>query len=349
MITRFGSLDEIDRAIETWLHPPKTIAVALELKPMNPYKDTVPIIVIGETMDNTITPLRLPVVIGDAVVQKYVVPASSIRGFFRKTSLVAAKTVATKNPADLAGDGWRDAAEYIAAAIRLHNESGKTESLHSGRGDREAEETRSLFYDIAIKNTVPQINRVLDEVLRSRLDISLEDARRRAGEKKLDKETRDAIAEITASLFCPLCGLYGSHSYRGAVFFNTSIIEGEPAARTHVVIDRKTMTSMKREGAGLLYTEHVIHVSRLRIKFVIRDIEPGSPAAILMAHTLSYLKGHGITLGAGKSRGYGLFKIAGARCAAMDTWNPERYLKPEKTCNSIDELISYLRGATRQP
>lgn len=117
--------------------------------------------------------------------------------------------------------------------------------------------------------------------------------------------------EIYASSKCPICRLFGSRVSASKLIFEDVILQGTPEVITY------TSTSIDRRR-GLVEEERLFSVElippdpeySLRTRIIVNNVERGSAEAMLLSTVLRYIIDGGLLVGGGKSRGYGLLKIA---------------------------------------
>ncbi len=336
MFTRYRELGEAVSAVlgkETRTPPVYAVAVKLAAYHGDGYNAS-PILIRGKTyVGNVQAFIKLPVLSGGRLEERHVVPASSIRGVFRKTSTAVQLALARSLL-----EGFTDnegLVERLVAVAGSHNEREMNHCRGKNKDERgdlySVEALSSLAEDVAAAAGVDK-----EELERWLTRVSVG---RETGIGGLaPRELRDAC-EAFYSMLCPLCSLYGSTFYRGALFFDTVVVEDyEASPRTHVAIDRGTLTKID----GSLYTEEpLVPRSGLTIRFTVRGVKPGSPAARLLAATLQVFMAAGIALGGGKSRGYGLLRPVDAVWLVRHPGSLRGYMEPEKG-RGLDEFIKRL-------
>ncbi len=119
-----------------------------------------------------------------------------------------------------------------------------------------------------------------------------------------EKEVREIVTELVASKKCPVDRLYGSKFFASELSFSDSIVRQELLdVVTHVTINRKTGTALKKEETGNLFSEEVVGPLSLSERVIFRA--PNEEDKELWRSTLNFVVEEGIQIGSGKSRGLG--------------------------------------------
>lgn len=243
--------------------------------------------------------------------QYFIIPSTSLKGVFRKLTTTIAYKIANKLSQDL------------KKVIRSHDEDRLRHTI---------ENHSSLINDLYNKN-----KDIIDMICYSKKNMSC---------YELEKEDQATYVDLILSLYCPICSLYGSRHYAGAITFKPVIIpfkEGAVDVRYHVAIDRKTRTKMEKA----LYMDHLMYYvdKIINIDFIVRDLEPDSLVAKLLASTLEYISASGLLIGGGKSIGYGLLELNKEDVV----WSYRRYTSYNDyispiTGKGLNTLLNLLRG-----
>ncbi|WP_449462227.1 RAMP superfamily CRISPR-associated protein [Tardisphaera miroshnichenkoae] len=123
-----------------------------------------------------------------------------------------------------------------------------------------------------------------------------------------EDEVREIVREFVASSKCLIDRLYGSKFFASELSFSDSTLPSDVVETiTHVTINRKTWTALKREETGNLFSEEVVGPLRLGVKVLLRA--PSKEDMGLWKQTLEYVEEEGLQLGSGKSRGLGIARL----------------------------------------
>ncbi len=322
MIVKYSSLKTVNTKGK--------IVVSIPLKLTNKYTP----LLIGKGIEpglNIRETLSLPIIESNIVNERFIIPSSSIKGVFRKTSIAIMKTciknadtcIFVKHDTDIVSD-------LIKRSISTHDED---KGRHATRENiSEIEEVKNILYNTQLINL---IDRYCIEVVGRSCSEAFKEPRSVAEES--------SILELLISLFCPICSLYGSTVYASSIAFKPiALAKADKHPRTRTAVNRSTRTIEK----GMLFTDYTVVIRDthgLKLEFIIKDLEPGSPAARLLASTLDYFRIHGIHMGGGKSIGYGLLQLSDeeTKWYHVDYSVFKDYLKP-KIKKGLTSLIEYL-------
>ena len=123
-----------------------------------------------------------------------------------------------------------------------------------------------------------------------------------------EDEVREIVREFVASSKCPIDRLYGSKFFASELSFSDSTLPTDLVETiTHVTINRKTWTALKREESGNLFSEEVVGPLQLSVRVLLRV--PSEEDMSLWKQTLEYVEEEGLQLGSGKSRGLGVARL----------------------------------------
>ena len=222
----------------------------------------------------------------------YVIPASSWKGALRREVLV------TANSMDLSGDVRELIAEHLKE--KGEGEERSVVSFHEGTGC-------SSIPEIASRN-----GEVDQEALRKSIEPELYHV---IHESMGADEAKAEICAALKSFACPVDSIFGSMYFASMANFSSSVFVGSPEYRTHASIDRETMAVSERH----LFSEENVWPHGdvlLRVTLVLPERkelygyarDPELMVAI-WKKTLEKLAKHGLSIGAGKSRGLGLLKL----------------------------------------
>ncbi|MCS7136623.1 MAG: RAMP superfamily CRISPR-associated protein [Aigarchaeota archaeon] len=152
-------------------------------------------------------------------------------------------------------------------------------------------------------------------------------------------EVQDKAVEIYASVFCPICRLFGSRYLAGKLNITDAIPEGSSRilAYTSAPINRSTKTV---EEGRLFTIEYIEPSPDLKFKFtIIADNLSGQKEAVLLAMLLEFLLSSGIRIGGAKSRGYGLLKIDEGTSYVKYVTFKTNGVDPEQKLENIRKLL----------
>lgn len=215
----------------------------------------------GGVEDNTVKVLKY----GE---ETYVIPFTSWKGIFRKTS------------------------ENIFYSIADDERKEKHINGHQGGITKcdEYELYKNCVYD---KKECLKRN---DEIFRIII------ANSKLSEVEDEGEFCKKVDEIKQEYNCPIERVYGGRYFASSVTFSDSIINGRLLVRNRVLIDRRTKKS--REG-GLFSTESVYSNDDIELKIILREDLAGREGLEIWEKTLEFLKEIGVFIGGGKSSGLG--------------------------------------------
>lgn len=227
---------------------------------------------------------------------KLVIPASTWKGIFRKTTEILAKSL-TRKPQVFS--------DYEFKAIKAHIEEDKIK--HRDVMDIIVNSLSKVVEEYGVE----VLRRfLLDTVFTDREELERMVSVDVGGKRVTILETVEALDKLDfiVQLLCPICRLYGAPSLKGKLLFIDTIVPyGKYTSRfrAHVGIDRASETKSEHH----LYSMELVSCSEVGLKIIVNNVKPGTSDAILLAATLNYILNEGVTLGRRRSIGLGVLEL----------------------------------------
>ncbi|MEM4972789.1 MAG: RAMP superfamily CRISPR-associated protein [Candidatus Hadarchaeales archaeon] len=222
--------------------------------------------------------------------EKVLIPASSVKGAIRKLVEQVARTVSVPDLPD---------------AFKIGE--GKLECLKE-------QVDQAVQWVLQQKGILRLLRSLGKEDELERLQVKSEEDWERLGEKcrrgelsSEEKATLKEIAEEYATVKHPLYRLMGGQRSASRLKFLDIPLEASIQDKPGVGIDRKSGKASEHH----LYFLEAVKPYRLRLWFIVDNLEPGSLEAKLLAETLGLIKSVGLSLGARKSVGMGELELRG--------------------------------------
>jgi len=209
------------------------------------------------------------------LVEKYVIPASSLKGSLRRIAEWLMKSKL---------ESYTD--ELVKKAVQLHREE---------RGP--------------IEHTPPpseNANKTIDEIYNK-----LKDSRKELFDFlwKQFREDKRKIVDVGLGVLCPVCSIFGCPSFAGKMRLTGAKIANDSYTLRFiwgVGINRETRTAER----NVLFAHQVIDPGvTLCCEIIVDNLIPGDPDAQLFADLLKYLHEEGFQVGARKSVGLGCLDL----------------------------------------
>ncbi len=254
---------------------------------------------------------------------RILIPASSLKGVFRRRAELIFRSIGTQVLANLfylkdEGVEVREKKEE-EAVLWLLNQPNIYETLVSlGFGD-------DLDW-LEVKNA--------------------EDLKRRWEERGADQNVRKkfkSMVEKYASTLHPICRLFGTQSVAAKVRFLDVLLDSRLVEKPGIAIDRKTL---KVREHNLYFLESIPPLS-FAVWFIADNLLPGEEESLLFACTLNSILQMPLELGARKSVGMGSIGLEGGNFWLVETEkdksctvlaNPFKHSKPM----GLREFINWL-------
>ncbi|MEM1546488.1 MAG: RAMP superfamily CRISPR-associated protein [Candidatus Methanomethylicia archaeon] len=213
-----------------------------------------------------------------------IIPAESIKGILRSMATRIANSIRfNKVMYDF----------NIDEIVKSHDKDVHTGYLEKTLKESSGEELRRRIWKTlsSIGLSDKQISKFIDEV-----------------------GSREAL-ELSLSLLCPICLLFGSRHYAGKILITDAIPVDQNGEIAKPEIETRTCVSISRRyrvaEPEKLYTIQYITPRNIsfKSKMIIDNVMKGDTEAKLLAYLLKHISENEVVIGGLKSRGFGFVKI----------------------------------------